>query len=73
MYQHFSNGKCKFIALEDAAKGYLDYDAAGSASLLAQIKNQPFDLLAYFASDDAKPLQETITTIKIVDKNGNIN
>ena len=73
MYQQFLNGKCKIIALEDAAKGYLDYDAAGSASLLAQINNQPFDLLAYFASADAKLLQETITNIKIVDKDGNTN
>lgn len=73
MYQQFLNDQCKIVALEDAAKGYLDYQAAGSASLLAQIKKQPFDILVYFASDAAKPLAETVTNIKIVDKNGNIN
>ncbi|OXS25248.1 MAG: hypothetical protein BI182_05825 [Acetobacterium sp. MES1] len=58
--------------MEDAAKGYLDYGAAANACLLAQMKKETFDLMAYFTSDDAKLLKETVTNIKTVDKDGNV-
>lgn len=72
MYQQFLNSQCQIVALEDAAKGYLDYGAAANACLLAQMKKESFDLMAYLASDDAKLLKETVTNIKTVDKDGNV-
>lgn len=73
MYQQFLNSKCGIVALEDAAKGYLDYNAAANASLLAQMKGESFDVLVYFARDDAKLFEEIITDLKNVDKEGNVN
>lgn len=72
MYQHFLTNKCKIVALKDLTRGYMDYNAAATASLLAQINLQPFDINAYFASSAATPYGETVGQVKIVDQGGNV-
>ncbi|OXS25252.1 MAG: hypothetical protein BI182_05845 [Acetobacterium sp. MES1] len=73
MYQQFLDSGCQIIALEDAAKGYLDYRAAANACLLAQMKGEAFNILTYFASDEASLLAETVSNVKNVDQYGNIS
>lgn len=48
MYKHYLNNDCRIVALKDLNKGYMDYEAAATASLLAQINELPFDINAYF-------------------------
>ena len=73
MYQQFLNSKCQIVALKDLTKGYMDYSAAATASLMAQIKGEAFDINAYFGSSDAKQFAETVDNVKIVDKDGNVS
>lgn len=72
MYKHYLNNQCRIVALEENTKGYMDYNAAATASLLAQMQGKPFDINAYFGHSDAKLYQESVTDVEIVDKNGNI-
>ena len=72
MYQQFVNSKCRIVALKDLTKGYMDYEAAATASLMAQIKGEAFDINIYFGSSDAKKFMETVEYVKIVDKDGNV-
>jgi hypothetical protein len=72
MYQRFLSSKCSVIGLKDKGKGYMDYNAAATASLKAQMKGEAFDINAYFGGSDARVLAETIGVVKIVDKNGNV-
>lgn len=73
MYQHFLNQKCQIVALKDLRKGYMDYSAAATASLLAQMKGETFDVGAYFGRSDAKLYEKGISSIGNVDKDGNIH
>ena len=73
MYQQFLNSQCRFVALKDLTKGYMVYNAAATASLMAQMKGEAFDINAYFGSSDAKKLAETVENVKIVDKDGNVS
>lgn len=72
MYQHFVNNKGKIVALKDLTKGYMDYNAAATASLMAQIRGEAFDINAYFGSSDAKLYGGVVTNVGIVDKDGNV-
>ena len=60
------------VGLKDSSKGYLDYAAASSASLMAQINQIAFNINAYLASDAAKKLDAVVTNEKIVDSQGNV-
>ena len=51
----------------------MDYAATASASLKAQMMEQPFDINVYFASSAAKLYEETVDHVKIVDKDGNVS
>ncbi len=76
MYQHFSGilaGGGKVIGLKDANKGYMDYQAAVTAFMIAQFAGQPFDMNSYLALNNAKKLSETVTNVHIMDKDGNIS
>ena len=72
MYQQFLNSQCRIVGLEDQVKGYMDYNAAESASLMAQIKGEAFDINAYFARNDALRYEQIVNNLRIVDKDGNI-
>lgn len=64
--------KCKVVGLKNKGKGYIDYNATATASLMAQMKGEAFDLNAYLAGNDAKKLNETVSSVKIVDKTGKV-
>ena len=70
MYKHYLNNDCRIVALKDLNKGYMDYEAAATASLLAQINELPFDINAYFGRSDAKLYGGTVLDVMIVDING---
>ena len=72
MYLHFLNSKCKIVALKDLTKGYMDYNAAATASLLAQFQGKSFDINAYFGRRDAKLYEGVVSNVGIVDKDGNV-
>ena len=72
MYQQFLDSECKIVALKDGTKGYMDYNAAATASLMAQMKGKTFDINVYFGSSDAKRYEETVENVRTVDKNGNV-
>lgn len=72
MYQQFLDSQCMIVALKDGAKGYMDYQAAAAACLVAQIKGESFDINAYFGKNDAKRYEQTVNNLRIVDKNGNV-
>lgn len=73
MYQQYLNSQCRIVALEDQAKGYIDYKAAASACLKTQIRGEAFDINVYFGSSEAKLFEETVNNVKIVEKDGNIS
>jgi hypothetical protein len=73
MYQHFLNNECQIVALKDATRGYMDYQAAATASLIAQIKGQTFDINTYFASGSAALYTKTVSYIWIVNTDGSIS
>ena len=73
MYQQFLNSQCRIVALKDLTKGYMDYNAAATASLMAQMKGEAFDINAYFGSSEATKFAETVENVKIVDKDGNVS
>ncbi|MDD3307930.1 MAG: leucine-rich repeat protein [Acetobacterium sp.] len=73
MYQQFLNSKCRIVALKDLTKGYMDYSAAATASLMVQMKGEAFDINAYFGRSDAKRFAETVDNVKIVDQDGNVS
>lgn len=72
MYQQLLASQCQMVGLKDQAKGYMDYTAAAKACLRAQLRGEYFDINAYFASSDAKLLEETVSNVKIVDKDGKV-
>ena len=72
MYKHFLNVGGKVVGVKDSEKGYMDFQAAQDASLMAQIKGQVFKINDYLATDKAKVLGGDITGIKEVDKEGNV-
>ena len=72
MYKHYLNNDCRIVALKDLNKGYMDYEAAATASLLAQINELPFDINAYFGRSDAKLYGGTVAIFGIVDQYGNV-
>lgn len=72
MYQQFLNSQCQIVALKDLTKGYMDYNGAATASLLAQMKGEAFDINVYSSSIEAKKFEETVENVKIVDKDGNV-
>lgn len=73
MYQQFLDNQCRIMALKDLIKVYMDYNAATTASLKAQLKNEAFDIIAYFGSSEAKTFSEIVANVKIVDKDGNVS
>lgn len=76
MYVHFANqlgNGGHVIGLGDTQKGYMDYTHTAQVLLQYQMTGQTFDINTYFASDDAVVLAETVTTVKIVDKDGNVD
>lgn len=73
MYQQFLDKQCRIMALKDLTKGYMDYNAAATASLKAQLKKETFDINAYFGSSEAKLFSEIVANVKIVDKDGNVS
>ena len=72
MYQHFINQKCAIVALRDVTKGYMDYNAAATASLLAQMKGESFDINAYFGRSDAKIYGQSVNNVANVAKDGSV-
>ena len=72
MYKHYRNNDCRIVALKDLNKGYMDYEAAATASLLAQINQLPFDINAYFGRSDARLYGGTVIDVMIVDINGTV-
>ncbi|OXS25251.1 MAG: hypothetical protein BI182_05840 [Acetobacterium sp. MES1] len=72
MYQHFINQKCTIVALRDATKGYMDYSAAATACLLAQMKGQSFSIETYFGRSDAKLYGQTVNNVGNVAKDGSV-
>ncbi|OXS25253.1 MAG: hypothetical protein BI182_05850 [Acetobacterium sp. MES1] len=72
MYWHYLNQQCQIVALKDLTRGYMDYSAAASASLLAQMRGEAFDIDTYFGRSDAQIYEKTVTVVGIVEKNGNV-
>lgn len=70
MYKHYLNNGCRIVALKDLNKGYMDYGAAASASLLAQLRGESFDINAYFGRSDASLYADTVSSVGTVDVNG---
>lgn len=64
---------CQKAPLKDLTKGYMDYNGAATASLMAQMKGQAFNINAYFGSSEATKFAQTVENLKIVDKDGNIS
>ena len=60
------------VGLKDSNKGYLDYSTTMAAYITTQLALQPFDINSFFASDEAKNLNTTITSFKRVDESGAI-
>ena len=73
MYQHFLGNQCRIVALKDRTKGYMDYNAAATASLLAQMRGEAFDINSYFGRSDAKLYDSEVSSVGIVDKDGNVS
>ena len=73
MYQQYQAIHCNVVALKDQAKGYMDYDAAALASLVAQIQGEAFDINTYFGRSDAKLYDSEVSAVWIVDKDGNVS
>ncbi|MBC3804053.1 hypothetical protein GH808_06330 [Acetobacterium fimetarium] len=73
MYQNFLDNQCQIMALEDLTKDDMDYNAATTASPKAQMKNEAFDIIAYFGSIEAKTFSEIVENVKIVDKDGHVS
>lgn len=72
MYQHFLNQKCQIVALKDLTKGYMDYSAAATANLLAQMKGESFNINTYFGRSDAKLYGQTVNNVANVAKDGSV-
>ncbi|WP_286808521.1 bacterial Ig-like domain-containing protein [Acetobacterium sp. MES1] len=72
MYKHYLNNGCQIVALKDLNKGYMDYSAAASACLLAQMRGESFDINSYFGRSDAKLYDEAVSNVGIVDQYGNV-
>jgi C1A family cysteine protease len=72
MYKHYLNNNCSIVAIQDATKGYIDYNAAATASLMAQIKGQSFDINTYLGSSSAVLYSATVSNVGSVDSNGNV-
>lgn len=60
------------VALKDTSKGYIDYAAASSASLKAQLAGIAFNINQYLASESAKKLEAVVNNVKVVDSQGNV-
>jgi subtilisin family serine protease len=76
MYAHFANQLVsggKVIGLGDTAKGYMDYPETSMMWIKYQMWGKVFNINDYFASSEGVKLSETVTNVKVVDKNGNID
>lgn len=60
------------VGLKDSTKGYMDYAAASSASLKAQLQGISFSINQYLASASAKKLDAVVSNEKAVDSQGNV-
>lgn len=72
MYRHFINNGCQMVAFKDQTKGYMDYQAIAFANMKAQISGVPFYINEYLGRSDAKPYNQTVSNVKVVDKQGKV-
>jgi hypothetical protein len=72
MYKHFFIQKCQIVALKDLNKGYMDYQAAAIACLMAQMQGETFDIDEYLSNSSAT-YAISGSLIKVVDENGNVS
>lgn len=73
MYQQFEGllkAGGKVVGLKDSVKGYMDYQATGTAFLMAQLQQLDFNVNQYLALDSAKVMAETIGRLFTVDPDG---
>ena len=72
MYQQFLDSGCEVVALKDGAKGYLDYNGAATASLLAQIQGTAFDINTYLGSGSAAVYGGVVSNVRVVNVDGSL-
>ena len=51
----------------------MDYTATAKASMMASLRNETFDINAYFGSSNALRFAKTVENVRIVDKDGNVS
>ncbi|OXS25258.1 MAG: hypothetical protein BI182_05875 [Acetobacterium sp. MES1] len=63
------DGPCHIVALKDQSKGYLDYQAAATACLMAQMQGKTFSIGDYLGGSSAAGFSVTESMIKVIDSN----
>lgn len=74
MYNQFVaiGGSTKVVALNDSVKGWMDYAAAQTANIAAQIAEVPFVINDYFATPAATLYGGTVTNPIVVNPDGTL-